>query len=89
MELSSYNKLLCSKICKTVKLKIYKTVVKPVVTNKYETWTLKQNDLIKQTIVERRMLRNNLYFSRAQWSVELINNELPLLILSSSEDFNG
>jgi len=50
--------LLKSKLLtKNLKLRMYKTLVRPVVTYAYETWVLKENIKAKLKVFERKVLR--------------------------------
>jgi hypothetical protein len=44
-------------VCKNSKLKIYRTIVRPVVTSGCETWVLKESITQKLLVFERKMLR--------------------------------
>jgi hypothetical protein len=39
------------------KLKLYRTLIRPIVTNGIETWVLKENSIVTHMVFERKILR--------------------------------
>lgn len=57
-----YEKLLKSKLLtRSVKVKIYKTLIRPVLTYGCEAWTLKAEECCRLAIFERKILRRNIW----------------------------
>jgi len=44
-------------VTKSLKLKLYRTVIRPIVTCASETWVLKENIIQKLLVFERKILR--------------------------------
>ena len=49
-------------VTKSLKLKLYRTVIKPIVTYVPETWVLKENIIQKLLVFERKILREKIKY---------------------------
>ena len=48
-------------VTKSSKLKLYRTVIRPIVTYALETWVLKENIIQKLLVFERKILKRNIW----------------------------
>jgi hypothetical protein len=67
-------------LCKRTKVKLYKTLVHPVIAYGAETWTLRASDELALQILERRIMRR-IYgpiFAQGNWQIRTVSeiNEL-------------
>jgi hypothetical protein len=72
----------CKQSSRKVKLKLYRTIVRPVVTYACETWTLKDKTEQKLMVFERKILRKifgPIKVSEDRWRIRT-NDELDTLI---------